>query len=247
VWEWVSELGSGALQTMLKTFDNRTLEAFLGSSALFKDLPEEVLKESMNRLTVRQHPPDKLLLIEQDWGNSIYLILQGWVKVRTYNHEAKEVTLNILGPGDVFGEIAILLCSPRSADILSLTDVVIGSLPAADFTSLVQSEYLVGLALAKMMAKRLQQLTRRLRMRESDSVSRVVDILLFLAEGQGRSSPRGIEIPKTTHQEIAGLSGLSRETVSRAMSKLEKKGLIEHSSQNLLCLPNLQTLENLLS
>jgi CRP-like cAMP-binding protein len=232
---------------MLKTFDNRTLESFLCSAALFKDLPEEVLKEAMNRLTVRQHPPDKLLLIEEDWGNSIYLIVQGWVKVRTYNHEGKEVTLNILGPGDIFGEMALLLSSPRSTDVLSLTDVVIGSLPAADFMSLVQSEHLVGLGLAKMMAKRLQQLNRRLRMRESDSVARVVDVLLFLAEGQGQSSATGIEIPKLTHQELASLSGLSRETVSRAMSKLEKKGVIERSSQNLICLPNLQTLEKLLS
>lgn len=232
---------------MSKSFDNKILESFLYSVPLFQDLSEEVIKEAMNRLKVRQHPPDKLLLIEEDWGNSIHLIVQGWVKVRTYNYEGKEVTLNILGPGDIFGEMALLLSSPRSSDVLSLTAVVIGTLPAADFMSLLQSENLVGLGLAKLMAKRLQQLNRRLRMREADSVARVVDILLFLAEGQGQSSAKGIEIPKLTHQELASLSGLSRETVTRAMSKLEKKGLIERSSQNLIGLPNLQALEKLLS
>jgi CRP-like cAMP-binding protein len=232
---------------MTKSFDNKDLESFLSSVPLFESLPQEVLKEATNRLKLRQHHPDKLLLIEEDWGNSVYLIVQGWVKVRTYNYDGKEVTLNILGPRDIFGEMALLLSSPRSTDVLSLTAVVIGSLPAEDFISLVQSEHSVGLGLAKMMAKRLQQLNRRLRMRESDSVARVVDILLFLAEGQGRSSATGVEIPMLTHQEIASLSGLSRETVTRAVSKLEKKGVIERSNRELIYVPNLQALEKLVN
>jgi CRP/FNR family transcriptional regulator, cyclic AMP receptor protein len=231
---------------MTLSFDNKDLEPFLGSVSLFQGLPPEILKEATQRLKLRQHPPDKLLLIEEDWGNSVYLIVEGWVKIRTYNYDGKEVTLNILGPGDTFGEMALLLSSPRSTDVLSLTAVLIGSLPADDFLNLVNSSHLVGLNLAKMMAKRLQQLNRRLRMREADSVARVVDILLFLAEGQGKSSAMGVEIPMLTHQEIASLSGLSRETVTRAMSKLEKKGVIQRSNRDSIYVPNLPALEKLL-
>lgn len=177
----------------------------------------------MSRILVRQHRPDELLLIEEDWGNSVYLIVQGWVKSRSYNHEGKEVTLNILGPGDIFGEMALLLSSPRSSDVLSLTDVVVSCFPATDFMTLVQNEPLIGMRLAQMMAKRLQQLNRQLRMRESDIVARVADVLLFLAEGRGQSVAKGVEIPWLPHQELASLSGLTRETVSRVLTKLEKK------------------------
>lgn len=222
------------------------MESFLSSTLLFQGLPEAVLQKFTSRLLVRQHRPDELLLIEEDWGNSVYLIMQGWVKVRSYNHEGKEVTLNILGPGDIFGEMAVLLSSPRSSDVLSLTAVEVGCFPATDFTTLIENEPLVGLRLSQLMAKRLQQLNRRIRMRESDSVARVVDVLLFLAEGRGESSATGIEVPKLPHQELASLSGLTRETVSRVLGKLEKKGLIERSSRDVICLPNLTALEKLL-
>lgn len=224
-----------------------SLESFLSSTFLFQGLPEAVLKRAMSRLLVRQHRSDELLLIEEDWGNSVYLIVQGWVKIRSYNYEGKEVTLNILGPGDIFGEMAVLLSSPRSSDVLSLTSVVVSCFPAEDFKTLVRDEPLVGLQLAQQMAKRVQQLNRRLRMRESDSVARVVDVLLFLAEGRGQSGVTGVEIPMLPHQEIASLSGLTRETVSRALSSLEKKGLIERPSRDLLRVPNLPALEKRLS
>lgn len=223
--------------------DSLSLESFLLSTSLFQGLPEEVFKRAIARLLIRQHRPDELLLIERDWGNSVYLIVQGWVKIRFYNYEGKQVTLNILGPGDIFGEMALLLSSPRSSDVLSLTHMVIGCLPATDFMALIRSEPLLGLRLAQVMAKRLQQLNRRLRMRESDSVARVVDVLLFLAEGQGQTSAAGIEIPKLPHQELASLAGLTRETVSRVLAKLERKGVIERSSRDVICLPNLQVLE----
>lgn len=226
--------------------DSVFLKSFLQSTPLLQDLSEEVFKKATGRLLVRQHRSHELLLIEEDWGNSVYLIVQGWVKIRSYNSEGKEVTLNILGPGDIFGEMALLLSSPRTSDVLSLTAVVVSCFPATDFMTLIQSEPLVGLRLTQLMAKRLQQLNRRLRMRESDSVARVADVLLFLAEGRGQASASGVEIPKLPHQELASLSGLTRETVSRVLSKLEKKGTIGRSSRDAICVPNLKTLEKLL-
>lgn len=226
--------------------DSPAFASCLSSTTLFQGLPATVLQNAISRVLIRQHRPDELLLIEEDWGNSVYLIVQGWVKIRSYNPEGKEVTLNILGPGDIFGEMAVLLSTPRSSDVLSLTSVEVGCFPANDFMTLIQTEPLVGLRLTQIMAKRLQQINRRLRMRESDSGARVVDVLLFLAEGRGQSSATGIEIPKLPHQEIASLSGLTRETVSRVLSKLEKKGLIERSSRDVICLPNLPALEKLL-
>lgn len=226
--------------------DSLALESFLRSAPLFQGLPEEDFKKATNRLLVRQHRPEELILIEEDWGDSVYLIVQGWVKIRSYNLEGKEVTLNILGPGDTFGEMALLLSSPRSSDVLSLTNVVVGCFPANDFMALIESKPLAGLRLAQLMAKRPQQLNRRLRMRESDSTARVADVLLFLAEGRGQTSATGVEIPKLPHQELASLSGLTRETVSRVMSKLEKKGTIQRSDSQAIRVPNLQTLEKLL-
>ena len=96
------------------------------------------------------------------------------------------------------------------------------------------------------MAKRLRQLNRRLRLREADSLSRVADTLLFLAEGQRKETTQGVEIPNLPHRELSSISGLARETVTRSLTKLEKKRLIKRED-DILCIFSLDSLEQIIS
>jgi len=219
--------------------------ALIRSNSFFSGLPETSVEQALAHVVVRNHPANQMLLLENDWGSSVYFILEGWVKIRTYNLDGKEVTLNILGRGELFGEMAALDEVPRSTDVITLVPTVIGNMPAQDFVQLLNSEPKSGVRLAQLMARRLRQVNRRLRLRESDSVSRVADILLFLAEGQGKPGEQGIEIPNLPHRELSSLSGLARETVTRVLSKLEKKGLIQRD-RDLLCIPDSGALERTL-
>ena len=88
-------------------------------------------------------------------------------------------------------------------------------------------------------------MNRRLRLRESDSQSRVADTLLFLAEGQGKQGQTGTEIPILPHRELSSLSGLARETVTRVLTRLEKKGLIERKPETI-CIPDVSALEQMI-
>ncbi|HEY9818603.1 MAG TPA: helix-turn-helix domain-containing protein, partial [Candidatus Obscuribacterales bacterium] len=85
----------------------------------------------------------------------------------------------------------------------------------------------------------------RLRLREADSVARVADILLFLADGQGTVSEQGTEIPNLPHRELSSLSGLARETVTRVLNKLERKELIKRD-RDVLCIPDIDALDRML-
>lgn len=215
------------------------------SAPFFQGLPETAVEKAMAHLVTRSHPGNQVILLENDWGSSVYVILEGWVKIRTYNLDGKEVTLNILGKGELFGEMAALDEAPRSTDAITLTPTAIGNIPAQDFVQLIQTEPLAGIRLAQLMARRLRQVNQRLRLRESDSTSRVADTLLFLAEGQGKSSHTGTQIPNLPHRELSSLSGLARETVTRVLTKLEKKGLIIRNQESL-CIPDVQALERLI-
>jgi CRP/FNR family cyclic AMP-dependent transcriptional regulator len=215
------------------------------SAPFFDGLPEALVEKATAHVVIRSHPPNQVILLENDWGSSVYFILEGWVKIRTYNLDGKEVTLNILGKGEVFGEMAPLDEVPRSTDVITLAPTAIGNMPAQDFVQLINSEPQAGIRLAQLMARRLRQVNRRLRLRESDSVSRVADILLFLADGQGKRGQQGIEIPNLPHRELSSLSGLARETVTRVLSKLERKGLILRE-RDILCIPDIYALERLL-
>ncbi|MGL5796277.1 MAG: Crp/Fnr family transcriptional regulator, partial [Waterburya sp.] len=160
-----------------------------------------------------------------------------------YNLDGKEVTLNILGRGEIFGEMAAMDKMPRSTDAITLTKTLIGRIPAEDFVNLINTEPMAGVRLVQLMAKRLRQVNRRLQLREASSVSRVADAILFLVEGQGKEGEKGTEIPNLPHREISSLSGLARETVTRVLTKLEKKGLIQRDADSMR-IPDLPALED---
>ncbi|NER84690.1 MAG: Crp/Fnr family transcriptional regulator [Leptolyngbya sp. SIO1D8] len=225
--------------------DNSNKGLPIQETPFFEGLPEEVVQKATAQVVIRRHPANQVILLENDWGSSVYFILDGWVKIRTYNLDGKEVTLNILGKGELFGEMAPLDEVPRSTDVITLVPTEIGNLPAQDFVNLINSEPTAGIRLAQLMARRLRQVNRRLRLRESDSTSRVTDIILFLADGQGKQTGTGFEIPNLPHRELSSLSGLARETVTRVLNKLEKKGLVKRD-RDIMCIPDIEALEKLL-
>jgi CRP/FNR family transcriptional regulator, cyclic AMP receptor protein len=207
------------------------------------DLPLESQQKFVSRFVTLSHPAHQIILLENDWGGSVYFILEGWVKIRTYNLDGKEVTLNIIGKGEIFGEMAALDKKPRSTDAITLTSTTIGRIPAEDFVNLITTEPMAGVRLAQIMARRLRQVNRRLQLREANSLSRVADAILFLVDGQGKEAEGMMEIPNLPHREISSLSGLARETVTRVLTKLEKRGLIERDA-DLLRIPDVMALEN---
>ena len=222
------------------------IQKLLDTATLLVGLPPETIDKVTSHVVTRTHPPNRAILLENDWGGSVYFILDGWVKIRTYNMDGKEVTLNILGKGEIVGEMAALDKSTRSSDAITLTTATISSIPAQDFVNLLKSEPLAGIRLSQLMAKRLRQVNQRLRLREADSLSRVADTLLFLAEGQGEKSGQGAIIPNLPHRELSGISGLARETVTRSLTKLEKKGLIQRQQESLY-IPDLAALEKVIT
>ena len=228
------------MEERYNTYD--TSYTWMISTPFFQGLPEPGVKKALIHLVTRTHPANQVILLENDWGGSVYFIMSGWVKIRTYNLDGKEVTLNIVGSGELFGEMAALDEVPRSTDVITLAATMIASIPAHDFVHLLQTEPLAGMRLAQLMARRLRQVNRRLRLRESDSQSRVADTLLFLAEGQGKEDNTGKEIPKLPHRELSSLSGLARETVTRVLRKLKKKGLIVRD-QDIIHIPDWSALE----
>jgi len=233
---------------MVSRYNARDLQAkqeLIRACSFFEGIAPEVVERVTNHVVVRSHEANQVILLENDWGNSVYFILEGWVKIRTHNLDGKEITLNILGEGELFGEMAPLDEVPRSTDVLTLVPTLIGNMPSQDFVELIHTEPLSGIRLAQLMARRLRQVNRRLRLREADSTARVVDILLFLADGQGTRGEQGVCIPNLPHRELSSLSGLARETVTRVLSKLEKKELIRRD-RDVMLIPNLEVLDNML-
>jgi CRP/FNR family transcriptional regulator, cyclic AMP receptor protein len=224
------------------TLVSLSIREAIASVPFLSELPTDAIEPVLAHAAVRNHPANQTILLENDWGSSVYFVLSGWLKIRTYNADGREITLNIVGRGEIVGEMAALEQAPRSTDVLSLTPATIVNIPAEDFVRLLKTEPLAGMRLAQLMARRLRQVNRRLRLRESNSASRVADTLLFLVEGQGKTVSEGVEIPNLPHRELSSMSGLARETVTRVLTKMEAAGLIARH-QDILLIPDVLALE----
>lgn len=226
----------------VQTLPQLSVSDAMASVPFLSELPTATISEVISHAAIRNHPANQTILLENDWGSSVYFVLSGWLKIRTYNADGREITLNIVGKGEIVGEMAALEQAPRSTDVLSLTPATIVNIPAEDFVRLLKTEPLAGMRLAQLMGRRLRQVNRRLRLRESNSASRVADTLLFLVEGQGKSVSTGVEIPNLPHRELSSMSGLARETVTRVLTKMETAGLIARD-RDILLIPDVAALE----
>ena len=84
------------------------ISAALADMLLFRDLQTEQLDQLLDRHRETSHQEDQVIVMEQDWGESVFLLLSGLAKVRTYTADGDEVVMSLLGEGDVFGEMAAL-------------------------------------------------------------------------------------------------------------------------------------------
>ncbi|MEB3171390.1 MAG: Crp/Fnr family transcriptional regulator [Synechococcaceae cyanobacterium] len=215
----------------------------LAAVALFADLDADQhhrLLENHRLLTLEA---DQRLVLEQDESQGLFLLRSGLAKVRGFDLDGQETVLALLGAGEICGEMAIL--NPeglRTADVVSLTPMRVAVLRAGPFAALLRSDTRLALALARLQARRLQNLNHRLRLRGGDATIRLLATLVELAR---RSAPGACEtdpIPPLPQREIASLSGLARETASRTLSSLRRRGLVADTPEGGLQLLNREDL-----
>lgn len=217
-------------------------ESALRHIPLFERLDSAELS-ALESLAVRRKVfADTMILRADEEGDTLFVILSGRVTVSMHSDEGKEVILSILKDGEFFGEISLLDGEPRSASITATEDTELLLLRRADFLDcLARFPDMVGTLLASL-ACRLRRTNRQVEsLALLNSYGRVAGVLLQLAEDQGiYQSDGSITITeRPILQEIAGLAGTSRETVSRILNNLEQNSYIERDGRKIqICDPD---------
>jgi len=201
---------------------------------LFASLSDEQCTQLLDRHLQSSHGSEQVFVMEQDWGESLFLLRSGMAKVRSYTADGDEVVMSVLGEGDVFGEMAALDGSARSADVVALTPVTLVKLRAAPFAALLQQDAGFALALARLEASRLRDLNQRFAIQSSDATTRLLDALAYLARRSSAANDPQALIPALAQRELGLLAGLARETASRTLSKLRSRGTVEEVDGALL-------------
>ena len=205
----------------------------LRAIALFESLDDEMLEKILDRQRELVHDSDQVIVMEQDWGESLFLLCDGLAKVRTYTTDGDEVVMSLLGAGDVFGEMAVFDGDARSADVVALTNLRLVKLRIPPFAALLNQHAGFALALAKLEANRLRDLNRRFALQTADATTRLLGALSYLARKSSVDDDLQAPIPPLAQQEIALIAGLARETASRTLSKLRQRGTVNENNGRL--------------
>jgi CRP/FNR family cyclic AMP-dependent transcriptional regulator len=209
---------------------------------IFSELSDEDIT-SLARLALRKrYPKDTVVFFENEEGDFFFTITEGRIKVTILGDDGREVILSVLGPGDFFGEMALLDNEPRSATAIAVEESELLSLHRSDFQSVLNDNKSITSALIRVLSARLRRANHQIStLALLDVYGRVARVIVDMAREEGKRLRDGrIAFRRATHQEIANRIGTTRETVTRMLKDLERQGLIHVEGKEIVVQPDFE-------
>jgi CRP-like cAMP-binding protein len=179
-------------------------------------------------------PDAHSLMIQGDPGERIYVVMEGAAKVCVVSDRGRETVLDVVGPGDVVGELEMIDGRPRSASVVAKGMIKVLEVPAEQFRGLVRRQSAIGEALLRVMSGRLRW-SNEIRAARG-AREQVVELLHQIARRKGVPADGvvAIRLPAVSAEEFANWAGTSRGSAGRALSWLQGKGVIQRVGHDIV-------------
>jgi CRP/FNR family transcriptional regulator len=194
---------------------------------LFSDLSEHDLAQVAGVAIPRSFPKGARVFHEGDRSDVCYIVRSGEVRVTREHSDGRVIALATAGPGELFGELAMLDGQARSASVETLDDTELLALPARDMRRLLTEHPEITVKLVVALARRVRETNERVARQSFQTVpSRVAGVLSrVVAQESPGEVPEKVTI-RMTQADLAQLAGTSRESVSRFLATLERAGVV---------------------
>jgi CRP/FNR family transcriptional regulator len=201
----------------------------LRSVPLFSDLEGEELERFSRVAVPRAFPAATRVFHEGDQSDACYIVRSGSFRVTREHSDGRAITLATLGPGDIFGELAMLDGEVRSASVEALLDGELLALPAGEVRALLARHPEITVKLVAALVRRLRTANERISRQSFQTVpSRVAGVLSQLvAEASPSGEAAGEVTIRMNQADLAQLAGTSRESVSRFLADLDRAGIVK--------------------
>jgi CRP-like cAMP-binding protein len=215
----------------------------LAKMDFFASVSPTELEALVSRSVQRQLEPPAQLFAQGDSPDAAYIVLAGEVRIVSVSLEGNTLVHLQVGPGQMFGEIAVLDQGPRTSGATVVQACELLAICAGHFIRLLELNGPAALHLARRLAHRTRSTSQGL----EDALflsarMRVAKKLAELAQSQGLRRAEGIAIENVTHEALANLVGLHRVTVTSQIAQLEREGLLR-SERGRLVLLDLERLD----
>jgi CRP/FNR family transcriptional regulator len=194
---------------------------------LFAELSGAELEQIGSVAIPRSYPKGVRVFHEGDHSDACYIVRSGDLRVTREHSDGRAIALATLGPGDIFGELAMLDGGTRSASVETLSDAELLALPASDVRRVIAAHGDIAAKLIVAITRRLRETNERVARQSFQTVpSRVAGVLAqLIAEEAIPEERRGVTV-RMTQADLAQLAGTSRESVSRFLATLERAGVV---------------------
>ncbi|MEO8967056.1 MAG: Crp/Fnr family transcriptional regulator [Solirubrobacteraceae bacterium] len=199
-----------------------------GNTPFLQQLAREDAEALLGQVRRRTVKPGTEIIRAGSAGHEVVLVLQGRVRLVAYGAEHREVVLALRGPGELIGEMAALGAGRRTATAVTVDDAEVGFLPASELLEFLREHPDAALVLIRMLVRRLAEATQDVvDLATQDSVGRLAKRLVDLSSDHGRTAAGGTQIELAlTQDELARWTGVTRETVSRALRLMRQLGWV---------------------
>jgi CRP/FNR family cyclic AMP-dependent transcriptional regulator len=194
--------------------------SLLSANPFFAGLAEDTLAKIAGICRHRRLAAREVLFLKGDQSDGLYAIRRGLIRIGTTDDLGQQMTMNLVGGGDVIGEIALLDGRSRTADAVAMEDTDMFFLPRRDFLTLLDCEPSIAQQLIGLLCARLRDVIER--MEETaflPAAARLARRILMLAADYGS------EI-HVSQEELASLAGVTRETVNRQLQGWKRAGVL---------------------
>jgi CRP-like cAMP-binding protein len=194
---------------------------------LFAALSDSELDRVASVAIPRSYPKGVRVFHEGDSSDACYIVRLGDLRVTREHSDGRAIALATLGPGDIFGELAMLDGGSRSASVETLSDAELLALPASDVRRVIATHGDIAAKLIVAITRRLRETNERVARQSFQTVpSRVAGVLAQLIAEEAIPEDRHGLTVRMTQADLAQLAGTSRESVSRFLATLERAGVV---------------------
>jgi CRP/FNR family transcriptional regulator/CRP/FNR family cyclic AMP-dependent transcriptional regulator len=210
--------------------------ALLQSVPFLSNLPAEDLAFLASGVRRRSFRRNEVVFHRDDPGTMLYVIRSGRVKISLQNEEGSEVTLALLGPGDFFGEMALLDDMPRSATATAQESTEVVTLGRDQFLSAVAQHPQIAAQVMAALSARLRNADQMIEdIVTRDISARLARKLVEIAEQHGTPVSDGIEVQAhLTQQDLASMVGATRESVNKVLRAYIVKGWVTSDGHRMV-------------
>jgi len=212
---------------------------YLRQNRLFGGADEGAVSASEHIFTTCIFPKRSLVFDQGDPTRIVYLIKRGKVRVTRLTPDGKEVTLAVLGAGDIFGEETLFDDQPRTTHAICIDECLLCTAKADDLFALLAGNPTLAINVAKILNDRLVEASATMEDLAYAKISdRLMHLFVRLADEHGVPTPSGTRLDvRLTHADIASLIGSTRETVSLEMAQLARVGRIAYDERAITLPP----------